>query len=230
MKKIFSITLSLLFLLTACSTPHEKVMNTEVEARTPAPVEYPEGFSNTDSDFDSASSSTTTDDNIEESNDLESLGDLEVDKGLFNVEITIPADFVGETTQAELDAIATEHGYKSIVLNSDGSATYTMTKEQHKILMDGIVESINTSLSEMIGSADYPNFTAITANDDFTHFEVTTKSTELDFTESFSVVAFYLYGGMYHAFNGSTVDNIHVDFINADSGQIIESADSANIQ
>lgn len=228
MKKSILITLSLLLLLTACQTPYEKVMTSEVETRTPAPIEYPEEFSDIDSNIDSTSA--TPSDTTEASDSLAALGDLDVDKGLFNVELTIPADFVGETTQDELNTLAQEQGYKSITLNSDGSATYTMTKEQHNVLMDGITESINTSLNEMIGSTDYPNFTAITANDDFTHFKVTTKSTELDFAESFSIIAFYLYGGMYHAFNGSTVDNIHVDFINADSRQIIESADSANMQ
>ena len=38
-----------------------------------------------------------------------------------------------------------------------------------------------------------------------------------------------LYGGMYNIFNGTPVDNVHVDFINADSGEIINSADSSDI-
>ena len=76
---------------------------------------------------------------------------------------------------------------------------------------------------------DYPNITSIEANDDFTSFTVTTKSTELDFAESFSVLAFYIYGGMYNQFNGTPVDNVHVDFVNADSGEIISSADSKDL-
>ena len=146
------------------------------------------------------------------------------------MELTIPADYVGETTQEELDATAKENDFKSITLNEDGSATYVMTKGQHKKMMSEMESEINTALSEMIGSEDYPNFTNIKANSDFTEFTITTTSAELNFNESFSTIVFYTYGGMYNAFNGTTVDNIHVDFVNADSGEIISSADSSEAE
>ena len=41
-----------------------------------------------------------------ESSDLEAIstiGDIEVDEGLFNVEMTVPKDLMGEKTQEELD-------------------------------------------------------------------------------------------------------------------------------
>lgn len=161
--------------------------------------------------------------------DLDSLGDVEVEENLFDVTITIPADFVGETTQEELDKTAAESDIHSITLNDDGSATYVMSKSQHEKLMQDLADNINGSLAEMIGSEDYPNFTDITANSDFTEFTVTTTSTELSFEDSVSVMAFYMYGGMYAIFAGTDVDNIHVDFVNADSGQIISSSDSSDM-
>lgn len=161
--------------------------------------------------------------------DLEALGDIEVEQNLFTVELTIPKDYVGETTQEKLDATAEEKGYKSITLNADGSATYVMTKKQHQEMMAGIEKNIDDSLAELVGSEDYPNFTDVKANDDYTSFTITTKSTELGLNESFSVMMFYMYGGMYHIFNGTTVDNIHIDFVNADSGQVINTADSKDI-
>ena len=84
--------------------------------------------------------------------------------------------------------------YKSITLNDDGSATYVMTKKQHKDMMDEMTNSLNESLNDLIGSKDYPNFTDIKANDNFTEFTITTKSTELDMSESFSAMMFYMYG------------------------------------
>lgn len=159
-----------------------------------------------------------------------SSDNIEVEKELFDVTMTVPADFVGETTQEKLDQTAKENGYKSITLNDDGSATYVMTKSQHKALMKETAASINKSLSEMVGSEDYPNFTDIKTNSDFTQFTVTTKSTELNIDESIAVMGFYLYGGMYAAFNGTQVDNIHVDFVNADTGEIINSSDSSDLQ
>lgn len=161
--------------------------------------------------------------------ELESLGEIEVEKELFDVNITIPAEFMEGKTQEDLDASASEYGYRA-VLNDDGTATYTMTKSQHKALMDDYSKQLNEELQAMVGSEEYPNFTEITSNDNFTNFTVKTTSTELSLEESFSVLAFYMYGGIYGVFNGTTVDNIHVDFVNSDSGEIIESADSSNME
>lgn len=158
----------------------------------------------------------------------ESNNSIEVEKDLFDVTITIPADFVGEMTQEDLDLKVSENGYQTGVLNADGSVTYVMTKSQHKKMIESCRQDINDSLSEMIESQDY-SFTNIETNDDFTSFTITTTSTELDLAESFSVMSFYILGGIYNAFNGTTVDNIHVEFVNQDSGEIIHSADSKNM-
>ena len=188
------------------------------------------GSSNAPADTSTNQSSETTESSTEgDISDLDSLGDIEVDENLFTVELTIPADYVGETTQEELDAEANEHGYKSITLHDDGSATYVMSKKQHRELMEELATNINDTLSAMVGSEDYPNITDISANDDFTEFTVTTTSTELSMNESFSVLVYYMCGGMYNIFNGTEVDNVHVDFINADSGEVISSSDSSDM-
>lgn len=155
---------------------------------------------------------------------------IEVDENLLTVELTIPSDFVGETTQEELNqTVEEEDGLKSITLNEDGSATYVMTKKKHKEMMSEIKSGIDTELQAMVGSEDYPTFTKVEANDNYTSFTITTTSTELNLTESFSVMAFYIQGGMYNAFNGTPADNIHVDFVNADSGKVISSSDSSDM-
>lgn len=164
----------------------------------------------------------------ESSSDVDAIADVSVEKELFDVNLTIPADYIGDATQEELSQEAEANGYK-IVLNDDGSATYTMTKGQHKKMMMELSDSINTTLADMVGSEDYPNFTDIKANDDFTQFTVTTKSEELDFTESISVMGFYMFGGMYNTFNGTPIDNVHVDFLNADTGEVISSSDSKDM-
>ncbi len=144
----------------------------------------------------------------------------------FDVKLNIPADFVGETTQEELDAIAKENGFKSITLNEDGSATYIMTKSQHEKMMKAMAESLSQELNKMIGSETYPNFTDIKANENFTEFTITTKSTSLDMAESFSIMAFYVQGGMYNLFNGKAADNISVTFVNEATGETIFTSNS----
>lgn len=155
---------------------------------------------------------------------------IEVDENLLTVELTIPSDFVGETTQEELNqTVEEEDGLKSITLNEDGSATYVMTKKKHKEMMSEIKTGIDEELQAMVGSEDYPNFTKVEANENYTSFTITTTSSELDLAESFSVMSFYMQGGLYNVFNGTPADNIHVDFVNADSGAIISSSDSSDM-
>ena len=99
-------------------------------------------------------------------------GDISVNENLFDVEITVPADFVGETTQEELNQQAQENDIHSITLNEDGSATYVMSKSQHASLLEDLAASINDSLAEMVGSEEFPTITAVKANDNFTSFTV----------------------------------------------------------
>ena len=180
-------------------------------------------------------SATTSEDKTQGANQA-STGDsgIDVDKGLLNVEITIPAEkaeYYGFNfeSQEEADAYAKEQGFKSATLGDDGSVTIVMSKSQHKKTMEGLSKTIDEALQEMIGSEDYPNITAVEHNDNYTSFTVTTKSEELGFNESFSVLAFYIYGGMYNSFNGTPADNIHVDFINEASSEVIDSFDSENM-
>lgn len=168
--------------------------------------------------------------NTSDNSELESSGKVEVDEGLFDVELTIPANFVGESTQEELDALCEENGFKSIVLNDDGSATYTMAKNKHKEIMDEYRTDILNNLNDMIGSENYPNITNIETNDNFTEFTVTTKNTELDLAESFSFLTFYMAGGIYNAFSGEEIDNISVTFVNADNGEVITTANSSDME
>lgn len=215
-KRILALSVTTTLLLTACGS--------QTPAATPSTPSENSVAKETSIAESNATESTT------ETNELEALGSIEVEKELFDVVLTIPKDYVGESTQEDLDKTCEEYGYQSITLNDDGSATYVMTKSQHKNLMDEYRTQINNSLQELVGSANYPNFTAIQANDNFTEFTITTKSTELDLAESFSVMAFYMYGGMYAIFNGEAVDNVSVTFINADSGEIISTSNSSDLE
>ncbi len=161
--------------------------------------------------------------------ELEAIGDVEVDQGLFNVEIVLPKQFADSVTDEELEKAKKEKQFKTAKRNEDGSITYVMTKSQHKEMMGELKKGMMESIQEMVGSEDYPGIIAIEANSDFTKFTVMTKSEELTMNESFSVLAFYMYGGMYGIFNGTPADNIQVDFVNVDTGQIINSANSKDM-
>lgn len=148
--------------------------------------------------------------------------------GLFNVALTIPAEYVEGTTQKELNKQANEGIFKSATLNKDGSVTYVMSKSQHKEMLNTLKDSIADELNKIPNSTDYPNVTKVEANDDYTKFTVTTASTELSFEEQFLSVQLYIYGGMYNAFNNLS-PVISVDYVNADSGATIYSGKSSDI-
>lgn len=141
-----------------------------------------------------------------------------------DMKFIIPSDYIGAQTQEDLDKLAKDYGY-SVTLNSDGSATYTMTQKQHKEFINDCYNEIQDNLTKMIASETYPNITKIETNENLTEFTITTKSTELDNQESFSVLSFYLYGELYNLFNGNTeeANNISVTFLNADTGTLISS-------
>lgn len=147
---------------------------------------------------------------------------------LFNVALTIPAEYVEGTTQKELNKQAKEGTFKSATLNKDGSVTYVMSKSQHKEMLNTLKDSIADELNKIPNSTDYPNVTKVEANDDYTKFTVTTASTELSFEEQFLSVQLYIYGGMYNAFNNLS-PVISVDYVNADSGATIYSGKSSDI-
>lgn len=156
-------------------------------------------------------------------------GTIEVEKEIFNVKITLPAALAEGTTQEDLDQAIKDGVYHTASLNEDGSVTIKMSKQQHKKCMDNMAADMEKFLQEMVGSEDYPNFTDVQANQDYTHFTGTTTSEELDMMGSFSVLGFYMMGGMYAAFNGDAGATITVDFVNADSGKTISSANSSDM-
>lgn len=165
-----------------------------------------------------------------ESAGLESIGDLEVEQGLFHVTLTIPPDFIEEgMTQDQLDQEVKDSGYKSATLNDDGSVTYVMTKAQHQEMMQGIRESIDNSLSEMVGSEDCPSIVKIEANSDYTQYTVTLNTEEVGLSEGFVALAFYVYSGMYHVFNGTEPGDVNVKYVSASTGQVIQETNSSDM-
>ena len=221
MKKLLAILLCATILATFAACGNQP--NSSAESSQPA-------------DFASSTSSTVEESSeisevsSEESNPLNDLGEVSVEQNIFDVKITIPADFVEEgTTQASLDEEAEKAGYQSAVLNDDGTVTYVMTKKQHEEMMDAIKAELDNSLKEMIDSGTYSSFQDVTVNDDYTEFVVQVSSSELGIEESIAVIGFYMFSGIYHAFNGTQPDDVVVKYVNADTGELINESHSNEV-
>lgn len=157
--------------------------------------------------------------------ELVSLGKIETENGLLYVTITVPANLVNdETTQESIDKKAGEN-YTSGVLNEDGSVTYKMTKKQHKAMLDSISESIDQTLKEWINSPEYA-IQDITANSDYTSFDVKLSTERLGLAESFMALGFYMLGGMYGVFSGNRGENIEVNYYSV-NGDLLNTANSS---
>lgn len=167
----------------------------------------------------------------ETTNKEEKQEKIEVDEGLLEVTITIPASFYEsfgvEVSQESLNEESAEAGYKSVTLNNDGSVTYVMTKNQHKQMMSEMADSLEETLQEIIDD-ESTSITNIKHNKSFTEFDVTLSTNEVGLYESFTAIAIYMYGSMYSMFNGDDVDNIYVRYLDS-KGNLIQEANSKDM-
>ena len=150
--------------LTACSgstgTAGSSAANAEQQeaAVSDATVETQNAGQASAEEGQKASQASTTEDE----------GGIDVDKGLMNVEITIPAEsaeYYGFSfeSQEEADAYAKEQGFKNATLGDDGSVTIVMSKSQHKKTMVELNKTIDEALQAMIGSENTRDVNAILA-------------------------------------------------------------------
>ena len=235
-KKYIVLLLILGILLSSCGTSKDNATNTEEAIIPTATKENVDEKEKNDLDKDinttkEEPTKATSNDSISEVEEsFESLGKVDVDKGIFNVTITLPKEYMEDETQESLDEIVEKKGYKSATLNDDGSVTFVMNKEQHNELLSTVKESIDEGIDEIVTSGEYPNISQIEHNDNYTKYKVTTSSNETNLYDSMMVLMLYTFGGMYNIYAGTKVDNIHVDYINVESGEVIDSADSKNLQ
>jgi hypothetical protein len=147
-----------------------------------------------------------------------SLVELDDDR----IALTIPSSYVYGASQENLDQLAKESSYESIVLNDDGSATYTITKEQHAAMLSDLATGINEKLAALPDSDSYDDIASVEANEDFTEFCVTLSGSSIDFDESMSVMVLKMYAVMYHAFDGVTDEVVTISYYNK-SGELVAS-------
>ncbi|SCZ05549.1 MULTISPECIES: hypothetical protein [unclassified Lysinibacillus] len=136
---------------------------------------------------------------------------LKVDKGLLNVEVTIPATlYKGQ----DIDFIISEaknSGIKEVIKNDDGSLTYKMSKSEHKKMMKELKERIVKSVEELKTSEDFTSINDVAYNKSFSEFTLTVNKEK--FEGSFDALASFglaLAGMYYQLFNGADVEHYKV--------------------
>lgn len=150
-----------------------------------------------------------------------SLSELEGDR----VSLTIPSTYVYGATQADLDNACKAAGYEAMTLNSDGSATYILTKQQHIDMMKDLHQGISDKLASLPGSEHFKEITSIEANDDFTSYTVHLSSSGAGFDSSMSALNLKMFTTMYNCFQGVTDESVYINYLNK-SGAAVATFDS----
>ena len=82
---------------------------------------------------------------------------ISVDKGLFDVEVTLPSTFFEGEDIETIAKQAKEDGVGEVTQNEDGSITYKMTKSKHKEMMKEMEASVLESVDQITASEDFPS-------------------------------------------------------------------------
>lgn len=141
---------------------------------------------------------------------------VEVDKGLLNVELTIPASmFEGENVDTVISEAKAEG--IDVTKNEDGSLTYKMSKSQHKKMMEEMEKGVKESIGEMVNGEEFVSLQEITYNDSFSEFTVLVdkESFENSF-DGFALLGLGISGIMYQYYNGTNADDAKVKVITKD--------------
>ena len=156
---------------------------------------------------------------------------LKAEENLLSVELTIPASLIGDDA-ATLDKEAKAAGVNEITQNEDGSVTMKISKAAHQKMLDEYKGGIDESLAEMLNDKEtYPSFTEITYNEDLTEFTVKVDPATYGGLEALSAIGLYIAGNIYQALNAVPEDQIKtiVNFVNKDTGEVIETGDSSEM-
>lgn len=168
-------------------------------------------------------------DNNDQSQDTEESANeesgIEVDKGLLNVEITLPASLVGEEGMEDFEASMKETVDSDITLNDDGSVTVKMSKSDHKKMLEELKEEFVASVDSIIEDESFVTIQDITYNKDLTNIQMIVSDQE-SFENSFDGFATLSLGIgslFYQAFDGKdlTKDKITIEIVDQSTNETI---------
>ena len=145
------------------------------------------------------------------------------------ITLVSPTVYENVSTQEEADEIRDRNGYESATLEEDGSLTVVMTRTQYEELINGFKKSVDEGIAEIV-SEDYgSSIEKIEYNDDYSVFTVTVAAEEVGIIERQTANELVMYGTLYQIYTAGGADRIRVDYVNRDSGEVIESADSGSL-
>ncbi|SIS42508.1 hypothetical protein [Salimicrobium flavidum] len=149
---------------------------------------------------------------------------VDVDKGVFNVDVTVPKTLfeMEGGDYEEVKASAEEEGIGEVIDNGDGTITYKMSRSKHKEMMQEMEKEIETSMEDIRTSGDYASIEGLSANGDYSEFTLKVdRSAYEDSFDGFAVFGVGLLGLYYQLFDGADPDSysVVVQVTDASSGE-----------
>ncbi|WP_234417353.1 MULTISPECIES: hypothetical protein [unclassified Lysinibacillus] len=133
--------------------------------------------------------------------------EIAVDKGLLDVELTLPADLFEGQTEDEIIANAKEKGVKEVKVNEDGTVYYKMSKSEHKKMMKDAKQSIVDSIAEIVNSDEYSSIKEISYNKDFTEYDITVDQNAFNNSmDGFAIFSLAISSTYYNGLDGKSDD------------------------
>ena len=155
--------------------------------------------------------------------EIDSLGDINVDRGLLTVEITIPADLASDTDDLLTDFSEMGIGLSDLTVNSDGSVTYRISRGDHRRLMAELRQDLREAFDDAVD--EYDSVRSITSNNDFTRFEIVVDRPGFENSfDGFVVIAIMISASFYAIFDGIDTDDMRfeMNFVDESTGEVFE--------
>lgn len=148
-----------------------------------------------------------------------------VEKGLLNVEITLPASFFEDDDIDEVIESAKADGVSEVTKNEDGSLTYQMSKTKHKEMLKEMKESILEYVDELENSDDFPSIQEVTYKKGFKEFTLTVDKEIFENSfDGFATLGLGMIGMYYQVFEGGNLEKskVTVHLQDASSSEIFD--------
>lgn len=153
---------------------------------------------------------------VDDDNGSEEESGIEVDKGLLNVEVTLPEMFFEDENVEEMIEESLAEGVKDATQNEDGSVTFKMSKKDHKKMITKMAEEIEGTVNEISNDENFTSITDITFNKTFTEFTMVVEREVFENSfDGFAVLGLGFSGMFYQVFSGEDIENaivtVHIE-------------------
>lgn len=152
---------------------------------------------------------------------------LNVNKGILNVDVTLPVSLFIDSTEEEIIAEAKENGIIETKFNEDGSVTYTMSNSKYNEMMKELGDSIVSTIDEIVNSGDYTSIKEISYNKDYTEFYVRVNRQQYEEGfDGFAIIGLVMVSTYYSAFEGNSGEDSQTIFnmVDETTGEIYDTA------